>query len=146
MLSIRFLKIGKKRQPFFRLIVCDKKNPPCGGKFLEILGFRDPLTKKISLKAERIKYWLSVGAKCSDTVHNLLITEKIIEGKKIPVHSAKKSKGEGEESAEETPKEKTETKSEKEDEKVESKEEPKVEEKEKPKTEEKAKSEKEEEK
>jgi len=86
MLVIRFLRTGKKNQPFFRIVVTDKKNPPRGGRFLEILGFYNPLTKEKNLKQDRIKYWLSVGAKPSDTVHNLLVTEKLIEDKKIPVH------------------------------------------------------------
>lgn len=90
MLVIRFLRIGKKNQPFFRIVVTDKKNPPRGGKFLEILGFFNPLTKEKKLKEERIKYWLGVGAQTSARVYNLLIQEKIIEGKKIDVH--KKSK------------------------------------------------------
>ncbi len=93
MLKIRFFRIGKKHQPIFRVIVTDKKNPPQGGRFLEILGFWNPLTKEKSLKAERIKYWLSVGAKPSDTVYNLLVSEKIIMAKKISVHKkAKKDK------------------------------------------------------
>jgi len=79
---------------------------------VEEVGFWNPLTKEKVLKAERIKYWLSVGAKPSPTVHNLLITErmkvseggdeaiasstleKIIEGKKIDVHKKPKEKKE----------------------------------------------------
>jgi small subunit ribosomal protein S16 len=90
MLVIRFLRTGKKNQPFFRIVVTDKKNPPRGGRFLEIVGFYNPLTKEKNLKQDRIKYWLSVGAKPSDTVHNLLVTDKIIEDKKIPVHKKTK--------------------------------------------------------
>jgi len=48
---------------------------------VEVLGFLNPLTKEKQLKTERIKYWLSVGAQPSDTIHNLLVSEKIIEGK-----------------------------------------------------------------
>lgn len=92
MLVIRFLRTGKKNQPFFRIVVTDKKNPPRGGRFLEIVGFYNPLTKEKNLKQDRIKYWLSVGAKPSDTVHNLLVTDKIIEDKKIPVHKKTKKK------------------------------------------------------
>ena len=94
MLKIRLFRIGKKHQPVFRVIVTDKKNPPRGGRFLEILGFWNPLTKEKNLKIERIKYWLSVGAKPSDTVYNLLISEKIIKGKKIDVHKKSKKKEE----------------------------------------------------
>ena len=59
---------------------------------MEEVGFSDPVKKKKVLKAERIKYWISVGAQPSDSIHNLLISEKIIEGKKIPVHKKKKVK------------------------------------------------------
>ena len=91
MLVIRFFRTGKKNQPFFRIVVTDKKNPPRGGRFSEVVGFFNPLTKEKNLKTERIKYWLSVGAQPSDTVHNLLIGEKIIEGKKIDVHKKPKT-------------------------------------------------------
>jgi len=92
MLVIRLFRTGKKHQPFFKIVVTDKKNPPKGGRFKEQLGFYNPLTKERSLKAERIKYWLSVGAKVSDTVHNLLVKEGIIKGEKIPVHKKPKKK------------------------------------------------------
>jgi len=59
---------------------------------VEEVGFSDPVKKKRILKAERIKYWISKGAQPSDSLHNLLITEKIIEGKKIPVHKKAKAK------------------------------------------------------
>lgn len=85
MLSIRFLRVGKKHQPFFRIVATDKKNPPRGGRFLEILGFVNPFTKEKQLKRERIEYWLKVGAKPSDTVHNLLIREGLIKGAKKDV-------------------------------------------------------------
>lgn len=103
MLTIRFIRRGKKNQPFFRIVVTDKKNPPKGGRFLEILGFFNPLTKEKSLKLERVKYWLSVGAQPSNRVYNLLVSEKIIQGKKMDVH--KKSKKKREEKLEEPKKE-----------------------------------------
>ena len=92
MLVIRFLRVGKKNQPSFKIVVVDKKRSSKSGRFLEEVGFCNPLTKEKVLKAERIKYWLSVGVKPSPTVHNLLVKEKIIEGKKIPVHKKAKKK------------------------------------------------------
>ncbi len=92
MLVIRFFRTGKKNQPSFKIVVTDKRNAPRGGRFVEEVGFWNPLTKEKVLRQERVKYWLSVGAKPSDTVYNLLIKEKILEGKKIPLH--KKKKGE----------------------------------------------------
>lgn len=90
MLVIRFLRKGKTKQPFFKIVVTDKRNAPRGGRFIEEIGFVNPLTKEKKINAERAKHWISVGAKPSDTVFNLLISEKIIEGKKIPLHKKKK--------------------------------------------------------
>jgi len=86
--------MGKKNQPFYKIVVTDKKNPPRSGRFAEQVGFYNPLTKEKNLKADRVKYWLSVGAKPSDTVYNLLVSDKIIEGKKIALHKTKKGKAE----------------------------------------------------
>jgi small subunit ribosomal protein S16 len=92
MLMIRYFKTGKKNQPFFKIVVTEKTNPPHAGRFVDEVGFFNPLTKEKKVMAEKVKHWLSVGAKPSDTVYNLLISEKVIEGKKIQVH--KKSKKE----------------------------------------------------
>ncbi|MDD2731611.1 MAG: 30S ribosomal protein S16 [Candidatus Pacebacteria bacterium] len=101
MLVIRLLRTGKRNQPFFKIVVTDKRKPPRGGRFKEDVGFLNPLTKEKKLKAERIKYWISVGAKPSNTIYNLLVKENILEGRKIPVHKKKKSKqGEKVQSAE----------------------------------------------
>ncbi len=94
MLVIRFFRVGKRNQPCFRIVVTDKRRSSKGGRFTEEVGFWSPLTKEKALKGDRIKYWLSVGAKPSPSIHNLLVEEKIIEDKKIPVH--KKSKKEAE--------------------------------------------------
>lgn len=80
MLVIRFFRAGKKNQPFFKIVVTQKRNPPRGGRFVEQVGFYNPLTKEKFLKKERIKYWLSKGAKTSERVHNLLVSEKILDG------------------------------------------------------------------
>jgi small subunit ribosomal protein S16 len=92
MLVIRLFRIGKKNQPFFKIVVVDKRKSSTKGPYIEKVGFYNPLTKEKVLKQERIKYWLSVGARPSATVHNLLISQKIIEGKKIPLHRVKKIK------------------------------------------------------
>ena len=91
MLVIRFLRKGKKNQPFFKIVVTDKKNPPRGGRFLETVGFFNPLTKEKALKKERVEHWLKVGAQPSDRVYNLLIAEQIIKGKKKAVHAKTKN-------------------------------------------------------
>lgn len=112
MLAIRFFRVGKKNQPHFKIVVTEKSKPPRAGRFVEEVGFYNPIKKERGLKPDRIKYWLSVGAKPSDTVYNLLISEKIIEGKKIPVHKKSKKKEEPQAEIKEAPKAKPEAKKE----------------------------------
>lgn len=89
MLVIRLTRIGKKNQPSYRVVLTEKKNP-VRGKFQEILGSYNPRLKTKQLKAERIKYWLSKGAQPSDTIHNLLVSEKILDAKKVKAWTPKK--------------------------------------------------------
>ncbi len=94
MLSIRFLRRGKLHQPSYKIVVTEKTRPPKSEKFIEQLGSYDPKTKKKIFNPERIKYWISKGAQPSDTIHNLLVKNKIITGVKLAIHSIKKGKGE----------------------------------------------------
>lgn len=88
MLKIRLQRVGRKHDPSFRLIVTDSRKAPQGA-YLEMLGSYDPRIDKKTLNSERISYWVSQGAQVSNTAHNLLISEKIIEGKKRDVASKK---------------------------------------------------------
>ena len=90
MLVIRLKRKGKKNQPFFRIVVADKRTSAKGGRSIDDLGYFDPLTKRSSLNKERVLHWLKVGAQPSDTIHNMLVSEKIIEGTKVNL--TKKSK------------------------------------------------------
>lgn len=90
MLKIRLQRIGRKNDPAFRIVLTDSKNSTKSGKFLEILGTYNPKTGEKNLENDKIKYWMSKGAKLSDTVHNFLVHDKIIEGKKINVLPKKK--------------------------------------------------------
>ena len=92
MLTIRLQRTGKRNRPSFRVILTESKRGPKSGGFLEILGFKDPISKETKLKEDRIKYWLSKGVQTSDTVHNLLVDTNIIEGGKKDVSSKKPSK------------------------------------------------------
>ena len=67
-------------------------NPACtkSGRFLEIVGTYNPKVGETKFETERKKYWLSQGAKLSDTMHNFLVHQKIIEGKKKNVLPKKK--------------------------------------------------------
>ncbi len=83
MLTIRLTRVGKTKQPLYRLIINEKAHDPWG-RAIEILGTYNPRTNpaKIDLKKDRIEYWLSKGAQCSDTVWNLFLDQKIVTGEK----------------------------------------------------------------
>ncbi len=85
MITIRLQRRGRKNDPSFRVILVEAKRAAKTGSVNEVLGNYDARTNRVEFKADRIKYWMSMGATVSDTVHNLLLKEKIIEGKKINV-------------------------------------------------------------
>jgi len=95
MLSIRLSRVGKTKEPSFRLIVVDKRRDPWGA-YLENLGSvnRRGKEKRYELNAERIKYWIGKGAQPSAPVWNLLIDQKIVTGKKRKAHFMHKGDGE----------------------------------------------------
>ncbi len=78
MLSIRLARFGKKKKPFYRVVVIEKTRPR-NGRFVEIVGTYDPLKKpaEIKLDTERIQYWLRCGAQPSETVRSFLSNRKI---------------------------------------------------------------------
>ncbi len=77
MLMIRLARIGKKKHPFYRVVVTEKTRPR-NGRFVEIVGTYDPAKKPaaIQLKEDRIQYWLGKGAQPSDTVQSFLRNRK----------------------------------------------------------------------
>lgn len=85
MLKIRLQRVGRKKQPHFRVVVTEHTNGPKSNKFIDIIGFRNPKTKEQSIDAEAAKVWIGKGAQLSDTVHNLFVKLGIIEGKTINV-------------------------------------------------------------
>jgi len=70
---IRLARHGRKKAPFYRLVVADSRSPR-DGRFIELIGTYDPMTDptKITVNEERAIYWLSVGASPSDTARGLL--------------------------------------------------------------------------
>ncbi len=82
MLKIRLQRTGRKNDPAFRVVLTDSKNATKSGKFLEILGSYNVKSGEVLFKGDRIKEWIKNGAQVSDTVHNFLVSQKIIEGKK----------------------------------------------------------------
>jgi small subunit ribosomal protein S16 len=89
MLKIRLQRIGRKNDPAFRVVLTDSKNSAKSGKFKEVIGSYNVKQSEVIFKTDRVKYWISQGAQVSDTIHNFLVKQKIIEGKKINVLSRK---------------------------------------------------------
>lgn len=85
MLKIRMQRTGRINMPSFRVVVTEHTRSTKTANFVEKLGTYNPTTKQRILNEERIKYWLSVGAQASGTMHNMLISAGIIEGKKVNV-------------------------------------------------------------
>lgn len=72
--------MGAKKAPFYRLVVADSRSPR-DGKFIEEIGYYNPITNPADVKidSEKAKKWLSNGAQPSDTVKSLLKKAGIIE-------------------------------------------------------------------
>ncbi|MFA7654128.1 MAG: 30S ribosomal protein S16 [Candidatus Magasanikbacteria bacterium] len=83
MLIIRLSRVGKTKCPAYRFIVSEKARDT-KGTYLELLGNYNPNDKenKITIKADRVKYWISKGAQMSNTVSNLFLKNGIISGAK----------------------------------------------------------------
>ena len=71
--KIRLARHGAKKKPFYRIVVADSESPR-DGRFIETVGTYDPLKQPaaVNIKEERVKYWLSQGAKPTDTVRSLI--------------------------------------------------------------------------
>src|SRR5688572_4955978 len=85
MLKMRLQRIGRKNDPSFRVIVTDSRRGPKSGKRVDLVGSFNPKLDRVQIDGEKVKTWMAQGVQVSDTLHNLLVTEKIIEGKKINV-------------------------------------------------------------
>jgi small subunit ribosomal protein S16 len=71
--KLRLRRMGKKKQPIYKMVAADSRSPR-NGKFLEAVGFYNPLTNPhtLELKEDRVMYWLNVGAEPTHTVKSLL--------------------------------------------------------------------------
>ena len=69
--KIRMKKIGTRNMPSFRIVVTDTRFQR-DGRFIENIGFYDPKHNTEQIELERAKYWISVGAKPSKTVEDLI--------------------------------------------------------------------------
>ena len=76
--KIRLRRMGAKKAPFYRVVVADSRYA-CGGRFIEEIGVYNPSKKPsfFRVNPEKIKYWLGVGAKPTDTVKRLLKSSEV---------------------------------------------------------------------
>ena len=77
--KIRLRRMGKKKAPFYRVVVADSRYPR-DGRFIEEIGYYNPCTEPADVKidAEAAKKWISNGAQPTDTVRGLLKKQEII--------------------------------------------------------------------
>ena len=90
MLKIRMQRIGRRNQPSYRVVVIDSRLGPKSGRFIEKIGYYNPLVKECRIDKDRVLYWRGKGAQLSDTTHNLCVANGIIEGEKknvLPKHT-----------------------------------------------------------
>lgn len=85
--------MGRRHRPFYRLAAVDQRGPR-DGRVIEELGVYDPINKdpqqQIKVLEDRIRYWLSVGAQPSETVHSILRRSGMLDGAFLDVPAARK--------------------------------------------------------
>ncbi len=91
--KIRLARWGARKNPYYHIVATDSRSPR-DGKFLETIGKYNPMLEnnaenKYTLKEDRIKYWLSVGAQPTDKVRSILAKFSIVEKKEIHVQTKK---------------------------------------------------------
>jgi len=73
MVRIRLRRVGRKKQPSYRIVVADSRSPR-DGRFIEVIGFYNPRTQpaQVKIDRERVEHWVALGAQLSETVASLL--------------------------------------------------------------------------
>ncbi len=79
MVKIRLKRMGAKKRPFYRLVVADSRSPR-DGRFIELLGFYDPLPNpaRVQIDADKVREWIGKGARPSDAARALLVEQGIL--------------------------------------------------------------------
>ena len=80
MLKIRLQRIGRRNDPSYRVVVVESTVAAKKGMPVELLGTHDAVRKKTVLKGDRIQHWIAKGAQVSDTMNNILITNRCYPG------------------------------------------------------------------
>lgn len=91
---IRLARYGAKKRPYYHIVVTDSRNARNSGNILEVVGKYDPMLprdneKRVVLKVEELKAWLSKGAKPSDRVYKFMVNAGLATAKPVPVQTKK---------------------------------------------------------
>ena len=85
MLMLRLQRIGRRNEAHFKIVVIEKTKGPKSQKYVDIVGSYNPKLGRVQIDAEKAKKWLANGVQPSDTVRNMLITQGLLEGRKVNV-------------------------------------------------------------
>jgi small subunit ribosomal protein S16 len=90
MVKIRLMRVGKKGEPSYRVVVADAHSPR-DGRIIENIGWYNPLTEpsRIEIDAERAKHWLSQGAQPTDSARSLLERAGVLTRAEQPAEAKK---------------------------------------------------------
>ena len=91
---IRLARFGAKKRPYYHVVVTDSRNARNSGNTLETVGKYDPMQprdseKRVVLDIDKIKVWLTKGAKPSDRVYRFLANAGLVAKKPVPVQTKK---------------------------------------------------------
>lgn len=80
MVKLRLRRMGAKKRPSYRIVAAESSSPR-DGRFIEAIGFYDPITNPatITLKEDRVRHWLSVGAQPTETVRDIFVRHGLME-------------------------------------------------------------------
>lgn len=88
MVKVRLSRSGAKKRPFYHIVATESRSPR-DGRFIERLGFYNPVArggeKKLHLDLDRVNYWKTQGANISDRVSHLasVLAKDLLEGKVV---------------------------------------------------------------
>ncbi len=82
MLMMRLKRVGRKNDPSYRIVVVDKRTGPKSNNYVAQIGVYNPKLGQIQVDAAEAKQWLAKGVQASGTVHNILVSQKVIDAKK----------------------------------------------------------------
>lgn len=85
MLMMRLQRVGRKNDPAYRIVVTDKRTGVKSDKHVDRLGSYNPKLGTIILDKDKAKQWLSQGVQASGTMHNILVSQGVLDAKKINV-------------------------------------------------------------